>query len=68
MKFPPEPYNHRNIDTLQPRLFYLTTIDRKTSLDSEIRMVCSCAYVSLFVCSVLQNEIQAALDKNTNAG
>lgn len=41
-KFPPEPYNHCNTDTLQPRLFYHTMTDRKTSLDSKIRMVCSC--------------------------
>lgn len=55
-KFPPEPYNHCNTDTLQPRLVYLTMIDWKTSLDSTIRVVCSCVYVSAFVCSVLQNK------------
>lgn len=48
-KFPPEPYNHCNADTLQPRLIYLTMMDRKTSLDSKIRVVCSCVYVSAFV-------------------
>lgn len=52
-KFPPEPYNNCKTDTLQPRLFYLTLIDRKTSLDAEITMVYSCVHV--FVCTVLQN-------------
>lgn len=48
-KFPPEPYNHCNADTLQPWLIYLTMMDRKTSLDSKIRVACSCVYASAFV-------------------